>query len=202
MEDSLWPWLAIAAAGAVHGTNPVSGWPVVAWRARMPGPSTVLGALWPIAVGHVASMSLLAGSIAAGAAIDRGWAQAVAALLLVAVAGWHVLGRRGKWARAPAGPAGLTLWSFFVSTGHGAGLMLVPALIPLCTTPTARPDIAGPVWTALATVAVHTVAMLLAGGAAAGLAVRGWRFSRRPIPTAAPSRWTLKHRNLPRCSAG
>ena len=33
--DGAWPWLVIAALGALHGLNPLGGWPAVAacgWR--------------------------------------------------------------------------------------------------------------------------------------------------------------------------
>ena len=28
--DSLWPWLAVAGAGALHGLNPCTGWGLAA----------------------------------------------------------------------------------------------------------------------------------------------------------------------------
>lgn len=30
MGASVWPWLALAAAGALHGLNPLSGWAALA----------------------------------------------------------------------------------------------------------------------------------------------------------------------------
>lgn len=167
----LWPWFAVAAAGALHGINPASGWPAAVWLLRTRG-RRHFGVLWPIATGHVASMSLVAGSIAVGAAIDRTWAQVAAAVLLVAIAARHSVGRP---CMRSGGPAGLTLWSFLVSTGHGAGLMLVPSLLPLCDSSQPLPAFAGPLSTALAMVAVHTASMWLAGGVAAMLVARAWR---------------------------
>jgi len=59
--------------------------------------------------------------------------------------------------------AGLACWSFLMAGAHGAGLMLVPALLPLCTSPvaggTVRGDAVVPIVLALG---VHTGAMLLA----------------------------------------
>lgn len=165
--DAFWPWLAVAAAGALHGINPVSGWPAVVWRARAHGPTQGRRALGSIAAGHIASMSLVAGSIAAGTAVDRTAMQAVAGALLVAVVAWRNFARPCATSRA-----GLTLWSFIVSTGHGAGLMLVPALIPLCAAPASQPPTASPLWAALSAIAIHTAAMLSAGGIAAAMVVR------------------------------
>ena len=88
------------------------------------------------------------------------------------------------------GFAGLTLWSFLMATGHGAGLMLVPALMPLHMTHThaqaghGHPGVgAGSLWVAMAAVGVHTLAMLLVTGVIAvityewlgvGFLRRGW----------------------------
>ena len=57
---------------------------------------------------------------------------------------------------------GLGVWSFLMATAHGAGLMLRPALMPLCfpTGPAAATS-AGPVVVALAGVGVHSMAMIL-----------------------------------------
>ena len=60
------------------------------------------------------------------------------------------------------GVMGLALWSFLMATAHGAGLMLVPALMPLCA---AMPAIgSGSLLVSLAAVAVHTLAMLAVTG--------------------------------------
>jgi hypothetical protein len=83
----------------------------------------------------------------------------LAAALLLAVLAFHFAGRR--IGRAPAGGVALGLWSFIVSTAHGAGLMLVPALAPLCPSgvPGRELTASGPLLLALATVPVHTGAM-------------------------------------------
>src|SRR5262245_20728174 len=91
-----------------------------------------LRALLPIAVGHATSVALVAGVVALGLAIDRLGLPVAAVGLLIAVALVHVSGRSTTRTRTRAGHAGLALWSFTMSTAHGAGLMLVPALIPLC----------------------------------------------------------------------
>ena len=130
---SLWPWLAVAGIGALHGLNPATGWMfAAAWGVRSRDRAQALRALMPIAVGHAASVALVGAAVAFGLSMDRVALQALAGALLVVAAMVHLSGRTPKVARAPAGHAGLALWSFMMSTAHGAGLMLVPALIPLC----------------------------------------------------------------------
>lgn len=170
---SLWPWLAVAGVGALHGLNPATGWLwAAAWGLRSHDRAQALRALLPLGAGHVASVALVAGAVALGLAIDRGLWQVGAATLLVGAAIVHL---RGGKARAPAGQAALALWSFVMSTVHGAGLMLVPALIPLCLgdTPARAADASGSLLLALAAVGVHSAAMLAVTGAIACGVCRG-----------------------------
>ena len=73
------------------------------------------------------------------------------------------------------GLAGLILWSFLMASAHGAGLMLVPALIPLCLSPGAHAAMgaADSRLIPLAAVGIHTLAMLLVSGTIA-IAVYTW----------------------------
>ncbi|MET3382402.1 MULTISPECIES: hypothetical protein [Variovorax] len=181
---SLWPWLAVAGVGALHGLNPATGWAfAAAWGVRSRDRSQALRALVPIAVGHAASVALVAAAVALGLSMDRMALQVLAGGLLVAVVAYHLWGRSsGK----TAGHAGLALWSFMMSTAHGAGLMLVPALIPLCMgdAPAAREITAsGSLMLALAAVGVHTAAMLGVTGMIATGVCRGFDF-RRKSPAA------------------
>lgn len=174
---SLWPWLAVAGVGALHGLNPATGWMwAAAWGVRSRDRAQALRALVPIALGHAASVALVAGAVALGLSMDRRVLQAVAGGLLVVVAVIHLSGRTPERARAPAGHVGLALWSFMMSTAHGAGLMLVPALIPLCVGDAAAGEIGalGPMMLALAAVGVHTAAMLAVTGLIATGICRGF----------------------------
>ena len=135
-----WPWLALAGLGALHGLNPACGWPALL-RGQ------VLRQLLQIAAGHAAALPAVAAAMVLGVA--REWLPAVAAALFVGA----LLARlRGT----------LALWSFAVSTFHGAGMMLIPALLPLCLAGTpAREIVAGGSWPmVLAAVIVHMAAML------------------------------------------
>lgn len=185
---SLWPWLAVAGVGALHGLNPASGWMwAAAWGLRSRDRRQALRALLPIAFGHAASVALVAGAVAFGLSLDRALLQVLAGVLVIVFAGLHLWGRTPSAARAPAGHAGMALWSFMVSTAHGAGLMLVPALIPLCMgdAPAAREITAsGSLLLALAAVGVHTAAMLAVTGVIAIGVCLGFNAVRA---TSAPS---------------
>jgi hypothetical protein len=135
-----------------------------------------LRALVPIAIGHVASIALVAAAVAFGLSMDRVVLQAVAAGVLVVGAVMHLTGRTPKVARAPAGHAGLALWSFMVASAHGAGLMLVPALIPICMGARSARELtaSGSLMLALAAVGVHTAAMLGVTGLIAAGVCRGF----------------------------
>ena len=172
---SPWPWLAVAGVGALHGLNPASGWIwAAAWSLRSRDGAQPLRALVPIAIGHLASIALVAGAVYSGLALDRGWLQVLAAGLCVPVVLAHLSRHTPLVVRVPAGHAGLALWSFAVSTAQGAGLMLVPALAPLCLG-VPRASALGALGLALAALAVHTAAMLAVTGLLASGVCRGWR---------------------------
>ncbi|MDB5827725.1 MAG: hypothetical protein JWQ73_1945 [Variovorax sp.] len=192
MAATFWPWLVIAGAGAVHGLNPATGWMLAAaWGVQSRDRAQALRALMPIAVGHAASVALVAGAVAIGLSMDRGMWQALAGGLFVAAAAVHLWGRAhshtGRRTWTSAGHAGLALWSFMMSTAHGAGLMLVPALIPLCIGDASAREVAAPhsfaagFALALAAVCVHTAAMFAVTGAVAMGACRGFDIGARRL---------------------
>ena len=58
---SLWPWLAVAGVGALHGLNPATGWMfAAACGVRAEDRAQARRALLPIGVGHAASVALVA----------------------------------------------------------------------------------------------------------------------------------------------
>ena len=71
------------------------------------------------------------------------------------------------------GLLGLALWSFLMATAHGAGLMLIPVVVPLCLSGPAQALDAGSIPIALAALGVHTATML-ATIAAIALIVYRW----------------------------
>lgn len=173
---TLWPWMAVAGIGALHGLNPANGWMfAAAWGVRSGDRAGALRALVPIAIGHIASIALVAGAFAVGSSMNRFVMQVLAGGLLVVVAVHHFSGRVRR-VRVPAGKAGLALWSFLMSSAHGAGLMLVPTLMPLCVGNAAAQKItaSGSLMLAFAAVGVHAAAMIAVTGVVATGVCRGF----------------------------
>ena len=177
--NGFWPWLALAGLGAFHGVNPAMGWLfAVALGMHRQSRAEVVAALPPIAFGHALSIAAVAGSfVAAGVLFNQRLVQAASGFLLIAWAAYHQLYGHKRRSRVgmQVGRAGLIGWSFLMATAHGAGLMLLPALIPLCAAGTAMGELAAArsATLALAAVAVHMGAMLVVTAAIA-LLIYDW----------------------------
>jgi len=153
--------------GALHGLNPASGWAMAAARGlHARKRAQAWWALLPIALGHAASVTLVAIAVVYGLSFDRTALQLLVATVLVIVLAGHLWRRRASPRRWPTGAAGLALGSFLMSGAHGAGLMLVPALVPLClgAGPVSEAGVVGPIALALVAVGLHMAAMLLVTG--------------------------------------
>ncbi len=170
-----WPWAALVGLGMYHGLNPAMGWLfAVALGLHRRSRAVVVRSLAPIALGHALAIAIVAGLVAAaGLAIEPATIRAVAGSALVLWALYQLLygARHRVRIGMQAGFAGLVLWSFLMSTAHGAGIMLVPALIPLCPSGSATGAIgaSGSLAVSLLAVSVHTAAMLAVSGVIAGL---------------------------------
>jgi hypothetical protein len=177
------PWLVLVGLGAFHGANPAMGWLfAVALGLHRRSRAVVLESLVPIALGHALAIGAIALAVTLiGALVDPRAIRLASGVVLIGWAAYHGLGRSRHRVRVGmrTGMAGLALWSFLMAAAHGAGLMLVPVLLPH--------DHHGPasdsLWLSLAAVGVHTLAMLAVTAAIAavvyewvGLAVlrRGW----------------------------
>jgi hypothetical protein len=172
------PWLAVIGLGMLHGLSPSSGWTLAAGLGLQAGSTArAWRALLPLALGHVGAVAGVALAVGSGLALDRTLAQRVAGLVLVGMAVLRVLhgARPCALLRPRTGPTGLALWSGLMATAHGAGLMLVPALAPLCLTGDATRPITVPasLLLAAAALAVHLAAMLLTTGILAAGACHG-----------------------------
>ncbi len=172
-------WLILAGLGAYHGLNPAMGWLfAVALGLHRRDRSVVLWSTLPIALGHAASVAaVLAVAAALGLVIDGWWLRrlAGAALLGWALLHWLYGSRHRVRVGMQAGMAGLALWSFLMATAHGAGLMLLPVMLPGAEGGThahhAAPALG---WESmLAALAVHSGAML-ATMLAVALLVHDW----------------------------
>ena len=137
----------------------------------------VVQAVPVIALGHALSVALVASTVVAvGFLVNEQAVKTGAAAALIAWAIWHQLfgHRRRVRIGMRTGLAGLALWSYLMATAHGAGLMILPALMPLCLTASPLHEIGGgSAAITLAAVGVHTGAMLTAT-ALMSLAVYRW----------------------------
>jgi hypothetical protein len=162
----LWPWLAVAGLGLFHGLNPAMGWLfAVALGLNRGSQRIVLLSLLPITLGHAAAVVVvLLAVLLLGLVVEPRVLAPIAAGVLIAWALWHAWrGHRGKVrVGMQTGLMGLAAWSFMMASAHGAGLMLVPVLLPICTTdaPGAALMASGSAALGLAVLAVHTAAML------------------------------------------
>jgi hypothetical protein len=175
VTSDVWPWLALAGLGAFHGLNPAMGWLfAVGLGLHRQSRRVVWLSLVPIAAGHAASIAMVAAAVLMlEFIVDRRVLELAAGAALLGWAIYYAL--RGHRHRVrvgmTVGMVWLGVWSFLMATGHGAGLMLAPMVIPLCVSASSAAGnvTAGSVPIALAAVAVHTGAMLAVTAAIAGL---------------------------------
>jgi hypothetical protein len=175
-DAGAWPWIVIAGLGLYHGVNPAMGWLfAVALGLHRKSQAVVLLSLVPIALGHAAAVAVaLAAFLTLGLVIDHAVLTWLAAAALIAWAVWHGLyGHRQRViVGMQTGLVGLLVWSFVMASAHGAGLMLMPAVMPLCASAEAASG-AATMLPALAALGLHTAAML-AAIAVIALVVYNW----------------------------
>jgi hypothetical protein len=161
---------AVLGLGAFHGLNPAMGWlfAVALGLQATPDPRgrriAALRALPPIAAGHLLSVTAVAAVFAVTASAVTSRAVTIGAGALLAGMGlWRLLSRRHfRWVGMRLSPWELGVWSFLMSSVHGAGLMLVPVLAHHSSV--AVPASLG--WAAAASL-LHAAAMLLTAGVVA-----------------------------------
>lgn len=163
---SISPWLVLAGLGAFHGLNPAMGWLfAVALGLHRQSRRVALQSLVPIAVGHTVSIAVVALAVLTlGLVVDERLLEVAAGLVLIGWATYQAIYGHSHRVRVgmKTGMIGLGVWSFLMATAHGAGLMLVPVLIPLCLSgnPASELTAAGSLPIALAAIGVHMGAML------------------------------------------
>ena len=129
MDTATLPLVTLAGLGALHGINPGMGWLfAVSLGLQRQDRRAVWGALAPLALGHALSVGL---ALIVLAALGRAVPQALVAPLigasLAGVGGYRLLRHRHpRNGGMQVTPRQLTVWSFFMATGHGAGLMVLP----------------------------------------------------------------------------
>jgi hypothetical protein len=130
---NLAPLVTLVVLGAYHGLNPAMGWLFAVSRGMQEGSRRgVLRSLLPIAIGHelalivVAAVVLLAAEI-----IDPEALHIAAAVVLFSFGIFRFVKPRAhpRWTKMRVNNRELTLWSFLMSSAHGAGLIIAPVLI-------------------------------------------------------------------------
>ncbi|HUF26425.1 MAG TPA: hypothetical protein VMM18_05515 [Gemmatimonadaceae bacterium] len=126
---------SILVLGAVHGINPAMGWLfAVSLGLQAQSGRVVWVALGPLALGHaLAVAATIAVAAALGVVVPLTWLRWLAAAALLAFGVMHLVRHRHPRAGGGmnVGAKDLTLWSFVVSSAHGAGLMVLPFVLGL-----------------------------------------------------------------------
>lgn len=160
------PWLAMVGFGAYHGLNPGMGWLfALSLGLQQRSERAIWLSLLPIAVGHAASLVVVALLVLAGFQfVSTGTLQLATALLLIGFGLYKVFRyyRHPRWVGMKVGLRDLTWWSFLMAMAHGAGLMIAPAVIGIATMEGAHHVHASTGSTGVFLgIVVHTAAMLL-----------------------------------------
>ena len=126
-------WEAMAFLGIYHCINPGMGWLfAVALGLQHGSARGVWRALAPMVAGHAAAVGvvLLAAGLAQMIVPFDVLRFAVAAMLIAL--GLYRLRRHGhpRFGGMQVGFRDLTMWSFLMASAHGAGVMLLPFVIP------------------------------------------------------------------------
>lgn len=169
-----WPWAILLVLGAYHGLNPAMGWLfALALGLQDKRRSAVIGALFPIAVGHALAIAtaILILDFARDILSISVLKWTVAAI--IAAMGIYRLSRAShpRGAGMRVGGRELVWWSFLMASGHGAGLMLMPVLLARPTLGMSHAmglrverSVSPSLRVLLLATFVHTAAMLVVGG--------------------------------------
>jgi hypothetical protein len=127
-----WPWVALALLGAYHGLNPAMGWLfALALGLQEKRRSAVIGALFPIALGHAAAITV---AILALRFVQHfpplNILKRGVALFLFTLGVYRLFpASHPRGAGMRVGGRDLFVWSFLMASAHGAGLTLLPILM-------------------------------------------------------------------------
>jgi hypothetical protein len=158
------------------------GWPLAVSAGLMERSSRALvAALWPLTGGHLLAMLVVILPFSLLVALVQ-WQRQIqigASLLVIGFGIFRFANRRHPRILGRIRPTQLGLWSFVVAIAHGAGLMLVPIYLGLCTAADIDRghDAAGALINANLGMAVlvsvvHSLAMIAASGILAWLVYR------------------------------
>jgi hypothetical protein len=184
-------WPALLALGAGHGINPAMGWLfAVALGLQRESRRAVWAALGPLAVGHAFAIG---GAVAAaglvGLVVPLAVLRWATAGLLVGLGLYRLVrSRHLTFGGMQVGARELAIWSFLMASAHGAGLMVLPLVIPSVTGAHSMHQmaalpfaVASVEWSVVWATLVHTAGYLLVTGLLAVIVYEkvGVRFLRK-----------------------
>ena len=163
---NLAPLVTLVALGAYHGLNPAMGWLFAVSRGMQERSRRgVLRSLLPIAIGHELALVLVAVVVLVAAeVVDPGALHIAAAVVLFAFGIFRFVKPRAhpRWTKMRVNNRELTLWSFLMSSAHGAGLIIAPVLIGIGSAgAAAHPEEKAPASADVASLAVSGVGLVL-----------------------------------------
>jgi hypothetical protein len=172
-------WWAVIVSGLYHGFNPGMGWPLAVSAALMERrQGALVKALAALAFGHFLAMTAILLPFSLMTALVT-WEREIrlgAGLLVIGLGVYLLINRKHPRFLARVKPSRLALWSFLAAMAHGAGLMLVPIFLGICSVgdldaghQAAGSLMAGNLVTAFIVATVHTLAMTIAGGLIAAI---------------------------------
>ena len=126
-------WQPMVLLGAYHGINPGMGWLFAVALGMQQGTARgVWRALPPIALGHAVAVSVvvvIGGMVRFVFPLDA--LKVVVAVLLMTLGLYRLWRHRHpRFGGMQVGFRDLTVWSFLMASAHGAGLMLLPFVMP------------------------------------------------------------------------
>lgn len=127
-------WNAVLFLGAFHGVNPGMGWLFAVALAMQQGSARgVWRALPPLALGHAAAVgAVLLVAALAQMVVPLSVLRIVVASVLVGFGLYRLWRHRHpRFGGMQVGFRDLTIWSFLMATAHGAGLMVLPFVMPM-----------------------------------------------------------------------
>lgn len=135
--------------------------------------AAVWQSLLPIAAGHAIAIGVvIAAATILGYIVPAIYIRIFVACVLLGFGIYRLL-RRGhpRWGGMQIGFRDLTIWSFLMACGHGAGFMLLPVMMSASSVHNHALKVTAPTmsgaWMAVAAVAIHTLGYLLVTGVVA-----------------------------------
>lgn len=170
------------ASGLYHGINPGMGWPLAVSAGLMErNAGALVAALGYLALGHLLAMliALLPFALLSMLLTWRWHIQLGASLLVIGFGIALLVWRRHPRVLVRIPPQRLATWSFAIAMAHGAGLMLVPIYLGICSaggsntgSDAAIALVETNLGVAILVSMAHSLAMIAAGGAMAWLVYR------------------------------